>query len=146
MTRARVLHRGSPPSRESLLLNSVLCRCARRELVIDWTLSGGKSCADVGVANIEIDIGGESCAAAGVSTVNILLDGAPITDAAGDSLEPATLLCGGPGSSASATITICDPGALGCGASSAGLAAGVWWVSATVDGYIAPVTRLAVPN
>ncbi len=42
-----------------LSLATIACEPQRRELVINWTFAGGKTCADVSVATIEVDIAGE---------------------------------------------------------------------------------------
>ena len=84
--------------------------------------------------------GGPSCAAgsgAGTSVSYTLTSPAGVTGAA------QTFLCGG--SSGGASISICDPGTAGCGAGNAGLAAGVWTISASATGYSAS-QPFSVPN
>ncbi len=84
--------------------------------------------------------GGPSCAAgsgAGTSISYTLTSPAGVTGAA------QTFVCGG--SSGGAAISICDPGTAGCGAGNAGLAAGVWTISASATGYSAS-QPFSVPN
>jgi len=67
-----------------------------------------------------------------------------LTSPSGTAQTPATFTCGG--AAGSATLSICDPGTAGCGGDNAGLAAGVWTISATAAGYSASSTAFAVPN
>ncbi len=60
------------------------------------------------------------------------------------STQIGSVTCGG--ASGVSAISICNPGAAGCGAGSPGLAAGVWTISGSATGYSASTTTVPVPN
>jgi hypothetical protein len=90
--------------------------------------------------NLTFPSGGPSCSTTTGAGTQVTYT---LTGPSGIAQAPQTFTCGG--SNGASAITICDPGAAGCGAGNAGLAAGTWRISAAATGYSASST-FPVPN
>ena len=90
--------------------------------------------------NLTFPSGGPSCSTTTGAGTQVAYT---LTGPAGLAQAPQTFTCGG--TNGSSAINICNPGAAGCGAGNAGLAAGSWHISATAPGYAASAT-FPVPN
>jgi hypothetical protein len=90
--------------------------------------------------NLTFPSGGPSCSTTTGAGTQVTYT---LTSPAGVAQSPQTFTCGG--SNGASAINLCNPGAAGCGAGNAGLAAGTWHISAAASGYSASST-FPVPN